>query len=131
MVFYSLKERENGAITALFGGKVRQTLVAMADTERKRPIIGAMFRGPGPAAYYLPGSTGYIGHDCTKYRKAAYSFGARTWKNQQLTGPGPKYKIDDVTRFGMEGTPKYTLHSRTSSQGKFQTPAPCEYNLYS
>lgn len=99
----------------------------MADTERRRPMIGAMFRGPGPAAYVLPGSTGYIGHDCTKYKKPAFSFGARTWKNQQLTGPGPKYKIEDVTRFGMEGTPKYTLHSRTNLQGKFQTPAPWDY----
>ena len=103
----------------------------MAETERRRPMIGAMFRGPGPAAYVLPGSTGYIGHDCTKYKKPAFSFGARTWKNQQLTGPGPKYKIEDVTRFGMEGTPKYTLHSRTNLQGKFQTPAPCEFSLFS
>ena len=102
----------------------------MADDERKRPMIGAMFRGPGPAAYYLPGSTGYIGHDYTKHKKAAYSFGSRTWKNQQSLGPGPKYRITDVTRFGLEGTPKYTLKSRTNLQGKFQTPAPCEYMSY-
>lgn len=99
----------------------------MAEVERKRPMIGAMFRGPGPAAYQLPGSTGYIGHDYTKHKKAAYSFGSRTWKNQQSLGPGPKYRITDVTRFGVEGTPKYTLKSRTNLQGKFQTPAPWDY----
>lgn len=105
---------------------VQQTSVAMAEVERKRPMIGAMFRGPGPAAYQLPGSTGYIGHDFTKHKKAAYSFGSRTWKNQQSLGPGPKYRITEVTRFGPEGTPKYTLKSRTDLQGKFQTPAPCK-----
>lgn len=101
----------------------------MADTERRRPMIGAMFRGPGPAAYLLPGSTGHPGHDFSKFRKPAYSFGSRTWKNQQAAVPGPKYLITDVTRHGKEGTPKYTLHDRTNLQGKFQTPAPCEYSL--
>ena len=46
--------------------------------QRPRPRIAAMDSGPGPAVYYLPGTTGQRKHDPSKRQNPAYSFGART-----------------------------------------------------
>ena len=40
--------------------------------------ISAMERGPGPARYLLPGSCGFRGHDFTKGKNPAFSFGLRS-----------------------------------------------------
>lgn len=46
--------------------------------QRPRPRIAAMDSGPGPAVYYLPGTTGKMNHDPSRRQNPAYSFGART-----------------------------------------------------
>ena len=96
----------------------------------KRPQIGAMFRGPGPARYLLPGSTGYRIHDPTKNKAPAYSLGIKSSKlDQGPASPGPAYLVPpNITRTGMEGTPRYSLAGRTKSGGNFQTPAPGTYS---
>lgn len=96
----------------------------------KPPQIGAMFRGPGPARYLLPGSTGSKLHDPTKHKAPAYSMGARSSKlNDGSVGPGPAYLIPPrVTRVGVDGTPRYSLTGRTRSAGNFRTPAPGTYS---
>ena len=50
----------------------------MGLTEEEVPKISAKLRGPGPARYSLPSTSGYNGHDATKNRLPAYSFGLRT-----------------------------------------------------
>ena len=98
----------------------------MSSETAKRPQIGAMFRGPGPARYLLPGSTGYRIHDPTKNKAPAYSLGIKSSKlDQGPASPGPAYLVPpNITRTGMEGTPRYSLAGRTKSAGNFQTPAP-------
>ena len=96
-------------------------------SERRRPIIGAMFRGPGPAKYLLPGTVGQSVHDPRKHQKPAWSFGLKPTKTEELCSPGPKFLVaSNVTRYGKDGTPAYTLHDRTQLQSSFRTPGPGE-----
>ena len=90
-----------------------------------RPVIAAMFRGPGPAAVLLPNSTGYKSHDFTKNKAPAYSFGFKPkWKASE-NSPGPAYLIPEkLTRVGADGSPRYTLKGRTNLQTSFRTPGP-------
>ncbi|XP_047138333.1 ciliary microtubule associated protein 1A [Hydra vulgaris] len=101
--------------------------MAVEATENKKPMISAMFRGPGPC-YMMPGTTGYIGHDVTKKTAPHYVFGIKT-KLKDETTPGPAaYKVDPkVTRFGKDGLPEYTLHYRPKELTTFITPAPGTY----
>ena len=50
----------------------------MGVTEEEGPKISAKLRGPSPARYALPNTSGFMGHDATKHRLPAYSFGLRT-----------------------------------------------------
>lgn len=96
------------------------------DTPKARPMIGAMFRGPGPA-YALPGCVGYVGHDSTKKKAPGYLFGIRGKdENPNKSGPGPAaYTLfDRSTRFGKDGSPRYTLHYRYKDGASFVTPGP-------
>ena len=45
--------------------------------QQKGPVIAAKLRGPGPAKYKLPGTTGYRDHDVTKKKMPAFSLGKR------------------------------------------------------
>ena len=45
------------------------------------PVIAARLRGPGPAKYKLPGTTGFEKHDATKKKMPAFSFGKRFCTN--------------------------------------------------
>lgn len=49
-----------------------------AGPDRHRPRIAAMERGPGPAKYKLPGTTGHTDHLISKRKQPAYSFGTKT-----------------------------------------------------
>ncbi|XP_031561561.1 outer dense fiber protein 3-like [Actinia tenebrosa] len=100
----------------------------MSVQQQRRPQIAAMFRGPGPAKYLLPGTCGYTAHDPRKNKKPAFSFGLKVGINTKNTGPGPAYLVpSSMTRRGKDGTPAYTLHDRTSLIQSFQTPAPDTY----
>ena len=46
--------------------------------ENPRPRIAAMESGPGPGAYFLPGTTGHYQHDPSKTKNPAYTFGTKT-----------------------------------------------------
>ena len=96
------------------------------DSLRARPMIGAMFRGPGPA-YALPGLVGFVGHDATKRKAPGYIFGIKGKSEcANKVGPGPAaYSLmDRSTRFGKDGTPRYTLHYRSKDGATFVTPGP-------
>ena len=54
------------------------------DKSEKEIIIAGKLRGPGPAKYKLPGSTGYKNHDGTKKKMPSFSFGKRFCVNVSL-----------------------------------------------
>ncbi|KAF3701039.1 Outer dense fiber protein 3-like protein 2 [Channa argus] len=102
---------------------------------KKRPIISARERGPGPARYALPPTVGYINHDFTKPSSPAYSFHSRLSSAMVAvdSSPGPRYHIDaNVTRFGRMEMPSYSIAGRgrftESKGGLFQTPGPGAYS---
>ncbi|XP_076013872.1 outer dense fiber protein 3-like protein 2a [Genypterus blacodes] len=99
---------------------------------KKRPIISAKERGPGPGRYALPPTVGYINHDVTKPSSPAYSFRTRMSSTMVSvdSSPGPRYNIDaKVTRFGRMETPSYSILGRgRRSAGLSQTPGPGAYS---
>ncbi|XP_054470615.1 outer dense fiber protein 3-like protein 2a [Anoplopoma fimbria] len=108
----------------------------MQEVAKKRPIISARERGPGPGRYALPPTVGYINHDFTKPSSPAYSFHSRMSSAMVSvdSSPGPRYHIDaKVTRFGRMETPSYSILGRGRCTGEnrgqvFQTPGPGAYS---
>uniref|UniRef100_UPI0037E81E7B outer dense fiber protein 3-like protein 2a n=1 Tax=Semicossyphus pulcher TaxID=241346 RepID=UPI0037E81E7B len=107
----------------------------MQEVVKKRPIISARERGPGPGRYALPPTVGYINHDFTKPSSPAYSFHSRLSSTMVSvdSSPGPRYHIDSkVTRFGRMETPSYSILGRgrrTGNKGEvYQTPGPGAYS---
>ncbi|XP_078076950.1 ciliary microtubule associated protein 1A-like [Mustelus asterias] len=95
---------------------------------RPRGPIAAFYRSPGPK-YGLPGSTGFIQHDATKYKSPAYSFGVTHARFTMDSSPGPAYLIPSLlTRRGKDGTPAYSLYGRPKDLNPFQTPGPGTYS---
>lgn len=94
----------------------------------KQPIA-AMLRGPGPAKYGLPGTTGYRDHDATRKKMPAFSFGKRFKTNYENCSPGPSYMVPQfVTRNGRENAPAYSLYGRTKEKTNNKSPAPGQYS---
>merc|ERR1712173_478427 len=90
--------------------------------------MGAMMKSPGPK-YRLPGAIGANDHDLRKKRAAAYSFGSRHLQYSSECSPGPTHFVrPNITRNGVDGTPKYSLYGRHRSIKKFQTPGPGTYS---
>ncbi|CAB1413575.1 unnamed protein product [Pleuronectes platessa] len=105
----------------------------MEEVVKRRPIISARERGPGPGRYALPPTVGYINHDITKPSSPAYSFHIRNSMVSVDSSPGPRYHVDSkVTRFGRMETPSYSILGRgrsTGSKGElFPTPGPGAYS---
>ncbi|KAM9355343.1 outer dense fiber protein 3-like protein 2a [Pholidichthys leucotaenia] len=107
----------------------------MEEEVKKRPIISARERGPGPGRYSLPPTVGYINHDFTKPSSPAYTLHSRMSSAMFSvdSSPGPRYHVDaKVTRFGRMETPSYSILGRGKrivSKGKlFQTPGPGAYS---
>ncbi|XP_076801282.1 ciliary microtubule associated protein 1A-like isoform X2 [Clavelina lepadiformis] len=102
----------------------------MEDKDRKKVMIAARERGPGPGRYALPSSVGFKTHDFTKHMKPAYSFGHRLDNSMfsKDVSPGPKYHVSSrFTRVGPEGEPKYSMLARQPEPNLFQTPGPGTY----
>ncbi|XP_024131922.1 outer dense fiber protein 3-like protein 2a [Oryzias melastigma] len=107
----------------------------MEEVVRKRPVISARERGPGPGRYALPPTVGFINHDFTKPSSPAYSFRSRTSSAMVSGGssPGPRYFVHaKLTRFGQMETPSYSMSGRgrhvANKDVLFQTPGPGAYN---
>lgn len=91
--------------------------------------IAARLKGPGPAKYKLPGTTGFMSHDQTKKRMPAFSFGKRFRTNYESCSPGPTYMVPQfVTRNGIESAPAYSLYSRHPEKENKKTPGPGKYS---
>lgn len=96
-------------------------------TSAKMPIA-AMMRGPGPAKYRLPSCLGHPGHDVSKSKSPAFSFGRRVKAQENKNSPGPAYMVPArMTRTGGDGAPAYSLHGRTREAKPLCTPAPGHY----
>uniref|UniRef100_A0A8C5I331 Outer dense fiber protein 3-like protein 2 n=1 Tax=Gouania willdenowi TaxID=441366 RepID=A0A8C5I331_GOUWI len=105
----------------------------MEEEVKRRPIISARERGPGPGRYALPPTLGYLHHDFTKPSSPAYSFHSRLSSTMVSvdSSPGPMYHIGEkVTRFGRMETPSYSMlgRGRRSATKVFQTPGPGTYS---
>ncbi|KAH3838267.1 outer dense fiber protein 3-like [Dreissena polymorpha] len=99
------------------------------EAQEAGPRIAAKERGPGPGRYFLPSTVGFSKHDATKKMEPAYSFGRRVPQKAMKDSPGPAYAVDPrMTRYGKDGTPRYSLFTRQQYQHSFQTPSPGTYN---
>jgi len=95
---------------------------------KPRGAIGAHFKSPGPK-YALPGSTGFQKHDMRKQRNPAFSFGTRHAKFTNDCSPGPGYLVPaNITKHGVDGTPKYSLYGRYKDLNAFKNPGPGTYS---
>lgn len=52
---------------------------------------------------------GYVGHDPSKHRGPAYSIRFRLGLGDTTVGPGPRYNINKLTKFGLDKSPAYTI----------------------
>eukprot|EP00062_Callorhinchus_milii_P025312 gi/632986163/ref/XP_007910082.1/ PREDICTED: outer dense fiber protein 3-like [Callorhinchus milii] len=94
---------------------------------RPRGPIAAHYSSPGPK-YRLPGSTGYVEHDATKFKSPAFSFGVTHARFTTNSSPGPAYLIPSfLTRRGRDGTPAYSIYGRPRDINLFRTPGPGSY----
>lgn len=87
-------------------------------------MTGRHERSPGPAAYALPTTVGYMEHDKTRWRNPAYLMGIDLKANRDTLGPGPKYYIRDRTRFGTPSPPKFIFNSRRHLKKPYIGPGP-------
>ncbi|CAK1589414.1 unnamed protein product [Parnassius mnemosyne] len=84
----------------------------------KRPL------GPGPGAYALPPTVGYINHDPSRYRNPMYSLGAAVGFRTAALGPGPAYRIERVTKEGVMTSPAWSFGARLATRSSLRTPGP-------
>jgi len=103
----------------------------MPDKGDQGPLIAARETGPGPGRYALPSTCGAQQHDITKRMNPCYSFGSR-FNNAMFkkdNSPGPQYWISpDITRYGKDGTPFYSILGRQKDPNNFNTPSPGAYS---
>ena len=68
---------------------------------------------------------GHQTHDIRKQRNPAFSFGTRHAKFSNDCSPGPGYLVPaNITKHGVDGTPKYSLYGRYKDQIAFKNPGP-------
>lgn len=97
---------------------------------RPRAPIAAMFSSPGPC-YGLPGLVGQQNHDSRSVHRKypGWHFGIRHGKFRDDCSPGPCYFPDSkIYRDGKDGTPHYSLYSRSADLNRFSAPGPGAYS---
>ncbi|GBP54460.1 Outer dense fiber protein 3-like protein 2 [Eumeta japonica] len=82
---------------------------------------------PGPAAYRLPTTVGYDGHDATRTRNPCYTMRSRGDYKHSTLGPGPAYDLPCITRRGACRAPSWSLKERFSPRKVDVTPGPAGY----
>jgi hypothetical protein len=97
---------------------------------KPRAPIAATYKSPGPC-YQLPGLTGGTMHDprSVHNKNPSWQFGVKHGKFSDDCSPGPVHYPDvKYTRTGKDGTPHYSLYSRTKDIPAFNTPAAGTYS---
>ncbi|KAL6254230.1 hypothetical protein P5V15_014848 [Pogonomyrmex californicus] len=90
-------------------------------------MLNCTVKGPGPV-YKLPTLIGYSNHDPSRHRNPAYSIRARTDLTKPFIGPGPRYNIRHLTKFGTDNPPAYTIRGRRTWKLPNHTPGPGAYS---
>lgn len=80
--------------------------------------------GPGAGAYQLPTTVGHPNHDPSKHREPMYSFGTNANFRIKPLGPGPAYRIDNVTRDGNMTSPAWSFGAAFPQRSTLRTPGP-------
>nr|CAI5854883.1 unnamed protein product [Callosobruchus analis] len=75
----------------------------------------------------LPPVVGYRDHDASRYRNPQYSIGMKLPFGRKDFGPGPRYDIQRMTRYGKASPPAYSMKSRPRPLTLFQVPGPGTY----
>ncbi|XP_061650518.1 outer dense fiber protein 3-like protein 2a isoform X3 [Phyllopteryx taeniolatus] len=104
----------------------------MEEVAKRRPVISAKERGPGPGRYALPPTVGYVDHDVTKPSGPAYSFRTRmssTSDKFQTPGPGTYSPEKAPPLNAQRRPPAYTMGARTRYRSVDAVPAPNSYTL--
>ncbi|KAG5896750.1 hypothetical protein JTB14_031730 [Gonioctena quinquepunctata] len=83
--------------------------------------------GPGPGKYMLPPVVGYTDHDVSRFRNPQFSIGLKVLSQRKPFGPGPRYDVQGMTRYGKASPPAYSMKSRPKTYGVFQAPGPGTY----
>ena len=66
-----------------------------------------------------------------KQRNPAFSFGTRHAKFTNDCSPGPGYLVPaNITKHGVDGTPKYSLYGRYKDLNAFKNPGPGKYTIF-
>lgn len=87
--------------------------------------------GPGPGAYALPPTLGYIQHDPRKPRLPNYSFRAQTALKLKGIGPGPgKYHLENHTRYGKVVLNNFHLGKKLPIRERSKGPGPAAPDVY-
>ena len=68
----------------------------------------------------LPPTVGYDHHDVSRYRNPQYSMGIRLGSCAKNIGPGPKYELSKVTKYGKVSPPAYSMSFRHKELSRFQ-----------
>ncbi|NXS12171.1 ODF3A protein, partial [Neodrepanis coruscans] len=93
---------------------------------RRGPVL-AEFNTPGPK-YWIPGTTGCIRHDPTRYKAPAYTFRGAKGLVAQSCSPGPRYFIhSSITKSGKYVAPSARMTGRPKTKTQI-TPGPSDYS---
>ncbi|KAL5475707.1 hypothetical protein EMCRGX_G025554 [Ephydatia muelleri] len=117
-------------------------VIAVASATAKSPISietgsspksAPLDKGPGPAKYLLPGTTGTNNHDPTRSRSPAYSMGMKHAQFSTLrtdsSASGPVYFVAPcMTRKGKYVAPAFSMRGKSRELPPASSPGPAAYN---
>eukprot|EP00055_Hartaetosiga_balthica_P009980 m.41088 g.41088 ORF g.41088 m.41088 type:complete len:258 (+) comp6978_c0_seq2:87-860(+) len=105
----------------------RSSSLSSSSTTRKRPMIAAKQRGPGPGRYALPSTFGSGKTDQTKRGVPSFSFGSKIEEKKKLQTPGPSYIDPAMSRYGRSSSKTSRINARPKVLKSFNTPGPGSY----
>ncbi|NWI87853.1 ODF3A protein, partial [Pitta sordida] len=95
---------------------------------RRRGPIQAEQTSPGPK-YWIPGTTGFTGHDPTRERAPAYTLRGAKGQIAASCSPGPRYFIHpSITKTGKHVAPSAQVTGRPKTKTEV-TPGPSDYSM--
>ncbi|XP_076163723.1 ciliary microtubule associated protein 1A [Ptiloglossa arizonensis] len=83
----------------------------MEEKENEQKMLSCLGKGPGPV-YKLRSLVGYENHCLSRQRCPAYSLRHPTKILIPAVGPGPRYNVANLTNYGLNNAPAYTIAGR-------------------
>jgi len=94
-------------------------------TQKARPQIEAMEKGPGPAVYQLRQNVVFDEHGPTKRRNPAWSMSGKYGKFTDDASPGPKYGLhESLTNKGIQRSKSFTMSARNRALKNLMSDTP-------